>query len=58
MIDSAAWEAANARHLWAALSWLKLCLEQGVGEKRPHAKLAAAADASQRLKQMQACRRR
>jgi ATP-dependent 26S proteasome regulatory subunit len=45
MIDSAAWEAANARHLSAALSWLKLCLEQGVGEKRPHAKLAAAADA-------------
>jgi ATP-dependent 26S proteasome regulatory subunit len=45
MIDTAAWEIGNARHLSAALDWLKLCLEQRAGEKRPGAKLAAAADA-------------
>ena len=44
MIDTAAWEAGNARHLSAALGWLKLCLERRAGEERPDAELAAAAD--------------
>src|SRR5258708_20383956 len=45
MIDTAAWEAGNARHVSAVLGWLKLCLERRAGEERPDAELAAAAQA-------------
>jgi len=45
MIDSATWEVGNARHLSAALGWLRLRLERRAGERPPDAELAAAADA-------------